>query len=93
MEPAGEVELVELTEPEPPYASLDLIEVGDSFRVKVVFKKDPKVNSKPVSVQSTPTNAEIQVFAKRTDDPLVFLTDPIFVMPPDELRAEPRVEP
>ena len=85
VEPAGEVKLVEFIEPEPPYARLESVSVGDRFRIRVVFRKDPEVDAEPVTVRTLDGGAEISVVAKPTDNPLVFLTEPIEAVPDIQL--------
>ena len=80
---------VEIVAPDPPHEPLEEVAVGERFRVRLVFSEDPEVDSEPVILKSSPAGDEIPVVAKRTDDPLVLLTEPVLVTPPEEPRVEP----
>ena len=88
---------VEIVAPDPPHAPLDEVAVGERFRVRLVFSQNPKWDAESVTLKSTPAGEKIEVEAKRTGDPLVFLTEPVLVVLPEAPGAEPpgqrRVEP
>ena len=60
------------------------VDISDFFRVKVVYNKEPEslYGLEKVSIQNSGNGTPIEVEAKNsTDDPLVFLTDLVWVEP------------
>jgi hypothetical protein len=68
---------VTITEATPPYDPIDQVSFGESFRVKVVFEKAPGLDAEPVTIRVKPGKLEIQTVAHKTDDPLVYLSNPL----------------
>ena len=71
-----------ITEVSSPFSPIDQISLGDSFRVKAVFNRDPGLEKEPVTIRVKSGKLEVQAIAHRTQDLLVFL--------PKFLKTAPR---
>lgn len=65
--------------PDAPYEPTEELAVGRSFRVIVVFDRDPGRASEPVTVTNRRSGASIRAVARRTRDAKVFRTPPLRV--------------
>ncbi len=74
---------VVFTTPDPPFAPLDEVTYGERFRVKLVFDAAPPRDTEPVSLTTDVPDAAIQLDALQTDDPSLFLTEPVLLSPPE----------
>ncbi len=75
--PSNNITKVTITKVNPPYEPIDQVSYGESFRIKVIFDKDPGLDSEPVTIRVKPGKMEIQTIAYRTEDPLVYLSKPL----------------
>lgn len=66
---------------EPPYDTIDTLTVGTSFRVKLVFDADPGQTTAPVTVTNERTGKTIELVAEQTEDPTIFRTPPVNLLP------------
>lgn len=87
--PEPEVEEITFVEAEFPCMWLEKMSEGESFRVRVVFRRDPGKDQESVTIRSGTGSREITVQAIRSENPLVFLTGPVRLVPSDESDGKP----
>jgi hypothetical protein len=66
------------------------VNVGEPFRVKLVFNYRPAADRQPVALSTTPTGDVLKVIARRWyGSPKIFMTDPITIRDPDAGKTCP----
>lgn len=70
-----------LSKSDPPFEPLGIMPVEDyfQFRVKVIYSHEPEAEFETLIIKNSSGNIMTEVKATPTDDPLVFITEPILV--------------
>jgi hypothetical protein len=60
-----------------PYQTLTQVAPGQRFRVRLVYRRTPDTDAEPVTVRDPANGGDVTVMAYPTDNPIIFMTDPI----------------
>jgi hypothetical protein len=71
---------IEFVTAEAPHVALPEIVTGSGFRVRLEFDKAPSRAEEPITVANKRSGETIELVARRTSDPKIFLTAPVNVV-------------